>query len=806
MNKRERYRIHVYGQVQGIGFRPAIYRYARELSLAGWVANISDGVVIEIEGIKKNIELFFEKLEESIPVLSEISTIKREKIHLRKEDGFVIKPSSGREKGKFTLIPPDICICEDCRKELFTEGDRRFKYPFINCSVCGPRFTIIQDIPYDRKKTTMKKFKMCETCLSEYSEPENRRFHAEPNACPECGPDVMLVENNENFKKNIVRLASVRRDKLACPEDICNFSYIKKGNDAIEHVVELLKSGKIIAVKGVGGFHLACDAANGEAVSRLRSRKYREDKPFAVMAKDVNTVREYCKLNKEEELLITSRTRPVILLEKLNNIRNISESIAQNNNYLGFMLPYTPLHYELFKNGSPEVLVMTSGNISDEPICYTNEEAFDRLRGIADFFLINNRDIHVRCDDSVIRVFPLRHKGKCIPLMIRRSRGYVPLPVRIDIRFKKPILACGAHLKNTFCLAKNEYAFISHHIGDLENIETIKAFENGIEHFKNLFSIKPEIAVCDLHPEYLSTKYAVKLAEDRKIERLIKVQHHHAHIASCMAENNILNRKVIGVAFDGLGYGDDGKLWGGEFFVCSLKNYKRAAHLKYMPLPGGENAIKEPWRMGISYLYETFGTGYKGLDIDFLKSIRKKDQSLLLNLIDKRINTLQISSVGRLYDGVSAILNIRHKNNYEGQSAIELEQVAVRNSNVVTGRSYKFNFYKENGVIIIDPVPLIKSIVKDIRMNRKKELIAFKFHSSVSEMIVEVCGMIKNECKIGDVVLSGGVFQNITLLQMAYKALSKKGLNVFFHSKVPANDGGLSLGQAVIANSLLKGN
>jgi len=783
-----RYKLNIYGQVQGVGFRPTVYKYAKKYNLAGWVANNPEGVVIEIEGTKTNIDNFISKIKSYAPVLSHITEIKVNIIDPIGEKEFSIKPSI-IDESRSALIPPDICICENCINELFDKNNRRYLYPFINCVNCGPRFTIIKDVPYDRARTTMSGFKMCIKCESEYNNPLNRRFHAEPNACPECGPQIELIGNPKFIVKKHGSEKSV------------------KGKKAIDETIRLLREGKIIAIKGIGGFHLACDATNNNAVLTLRSRKYREDKPFAMMAKDIEIIRQYCEVSSEEEKLLLSEARPIVLLKRLSSKiePNISEFVAPNNGYFGFMLPYTPLHYLLFSQQtdtrSPLILVMTSGNVSDEPICYTNESAYDRLSNIADYFLVHNRDIYIRCDDSVVRCFLLSSKQtqEYRTIFVRRARGYTPLPIILKYNLEHHVLSCGAELKNTFCLAKDKYVFISHHIGDLENIETLTAFEQGIEHYKKLFDIKPEIVVYDMHPEYLSTKYAIELLRKNVNLIGIPVQHHHAHVASCMADNNLENEYVIGVAFDGLGYGDDGNFWGAEFFINNYKEYKRIAHLEYVPLPGGNIAVKEPWRMGCIYLWKTFGDDFLNLNIEFVKSINLKKWEIIKKMVSNNINSPLISSTGRLFDAVGAILNIRYINNYEGETAIELEQYTHNlNFNDFNYIHYEFDIKEELEVYIIDTSKIIKGIVEDITKNVHKSIVSMKFHLTVVSIIHELCSIIRTKTKLNNVVLSGGVFQNIFILKKVYEILQNSGFNVYFHKKLPTNDAGISFGQTVI--------
>ncbi|UCD83497.1 MAG: carbamoyltransferase HypF [Deltaproteobacteria bacterium] len=776
--------LKVTGIVQGVGFRPFIYNLARRYGLKGWVINSSEGVNIEVEGEEVGLRKFITDIQEKPPSLAAVEEINiRDNLVPKGYINFEIRESLV-QPGKFVPVSPDISICEDCLCELFDPSDRRYFYPFINCTNCGPRFTIVKGIPYDRDKTTMEKFVMCPSCQKEYENPLNRRFHAQPNACPECGPEVKLIKNSEFRFLN---------ETLAA-----QFIEPTKGNEAILKTIELLEQGKIIAIKGLGGFHLVCDAFTGQTVYNLRAKKYREDKPFAIMARDIKTIKQFCEISVEEEKLLSSLKRPIVILRKKPETNpKIAEEVAPNNKYLGFMLPYTPLHYLLF-SGSLSALIMTSGNISDEPIAYRNEEAINRLKKIADYFLIHNRDIYIRCDDSVARIFNDRE------MVIRRSRGYVSQPIRIEnpkLRINNAILSCGAHLNNTFCLAKDNNIFLSHHIGDLENVETMTVFERGIEHFKNLFDIQPKIVAHDLHPDYLSTIYARNLLTLSPNIRTVAVQHHHAHIGSCLADNQ-KDSKVIGVAFDGTGYGDDGNIWGGEFLIADFNDYKRIAHLKYVPLPGGEKAIKEPWRTAASFLYQTYGKEFLNLNIDFLHRLDKQKWVVLQKMIDQRINSPLTSSMGRLFDAVSSLIGIRDVINYEGQAAFELEQIAeqlpISESRI---EYYEYLIIGNTGSLIIDPLPIFEEIIEDLKEKVSKSVISVKFHNTVAKMIVETCSIISKDPGLNEVALSGGVFQNIFLLKSVCYRLKKEGFIVYTHSKVPPNDGGICLGQAVIANA-----
>jgi hydrogenase maturation protein HypF len=597
--------IIIKGIVQGVGFRPFIHKLVKSYNLSGWVLNSNQGVEMDVEGKTEELNNFISDIKKKLPPLARIENIEVNQLPLVGYKGFFIKKSIVKEEDSFVLVSPDISICKDCLQELFDPHNRRFHYPFINCTNCGPRFTIIKDIPYDREKTTMSIFKMCPPCQSEYENIEDRRYHAQPNACADCGPQVSLYQNKRKVE-NI---------------------------DPTEEAVKLLKESKIGAIKGLGGFHLTCDATNHKAVSRLRLLKNRETKPFALMSPDLEKINQYCEVNKKEEEWLINRARPIVLLKK-KKTNLISPLVATNNNCLGVMLPYTPLHYLLLKDNFT-ALIMTSGNIADQPIIGDNQEALEKLDGIADFFLLYNRDIFNRCDDSVVKIINNDN------VFFRRSRGYVPRPITLDFKLKE-VLALGGELKSTVSFSKENYVFLSQYLGDLKSVETLKFFKESIVSLKKMFRINPEIIACDLHPDYLSTQYAEEI-KFKKGLRVVKVQHHHAHIVSCMAENNI-KEKVIGVAYDGTGYGGDGNIWGGEFLLCDLKEYLRVGHLKYYPLPGGDKAIVEPWRMAYSYLYSIYGPRAKKIDIDFNRRMDYDKLSIIEKMIDKNINSPLTSS------------------------------------------------------------------------------------------------------------------------------------------------------------------
>ena len=745
-------RFDINGIVQGVGFRPHVYRLAKEYDLKGEIANTSSGVRLHIEGPRKKIDSFARALADNCPPLIRITNISSNREIVKHYKEFSISKSINDEAVS-TLVSPDISICPDCLKELLDPEDRRYKYPFINCTNCGPRYTIIDNIPYDRPYTSMKYFQMCEECQSEYDDPYNRRFHAQPNACSRCGPSIILLDRYYNMVET---------------------------EDPVKKTAELLKEGKIIAIKGLGGFHLVADAENHETVRSLRNRKNREEKPLAVMSLDVKSVREYACISQEEEILIQSCERPIVLLKKKED-DTVSPSISPNNKYYGVMLPYTPLHYLILQYGF-KALVMTSANMSEEPIVIDNREAFDRLSNVADYFLTHNRDIYLRSDDSVARI--MAHEVR----IIRRSRGYVPTPVFLKKKIPA-ILACGAELKNTICLTRDNWAFLSQHIGDLENLRSYDFFKMTIEHLKRILMIEPEIIAFDLHPDYLSSQYALEQEGVTKIQ----VQHHHAHIAGCMAEHD-LNGEVIGLSFDGAGLGPDGTIWGGEVLVCDTREFKRVACLSCVPMPGSNTAVKEPWRMAISYLYDAFDKELWNLDLPLIKEFDDNKKQIILKMITRKVNSPPTSSLGRLFDGVSAIMGIRNKVSFEGQAAMELEMMA----NEEIHASYEYSWNSGDPIQILT-APIIRGVVKDMINKRSMAEISAKFHNTVTTLFSDLCDNIRKDTDLNRVVMSGGVFQNSILLAGLIKSLKARGFEVFAHSIVPTNDGGICLGQAVVA-------
>jgi hydrogenase maturation protein HypF len=745
-------RLNVNGIVQGVGFRPFIYQLAAHYGLKGEVANTSSGVSIHIEGYAEQVASFEADLSTKNPPLSYIVEITGQTDTVRNYTGFTIAKSTGEAKIS-TLISPDVSVCDDCLGELLDPDDRRYHYPFINCTNCGPRYTIIDDIPYDRPKTSMRPFEMCSACQSEYDDPNNRRFHAQPNACADCGPRVELFDS--------------RRNPISL-------------KDPIGRAIELLKQGHILAIKGLGGYHLAVDAADTAAVMRLRSRKLREEKPFAVMSYDLESIRHYALVEAADEKLLTSIQRPIVLLRK-KNPNCISEQVAPHNKYFGVMLPYTPLHYLILEHGFV-ALVMTSGNLSEEPIAIDNDDAFERLSGIADYFLIHNRGIYLRSDDSIVRNVAGTRR------FLRRSRGFVPIPIFLKNKMP-PILACGAELKNTICVTKQNKAFLSQHIGDLENLATYEFLQLTADHLKRILDIDPEIIAFDMHPDYLSTRFA----QEQQAAHKIQIQHHHAHIVSCMAEHK-LEGSVIGLSFDGTGYGSDGAIWGGEILIAEEHDYERAGHLSYVAMPGGTAAIKEPWRMALSYLQDAYGQDVYELGLPVLKEIEIDKLMIISEMITKGLNAPQTSSLGRLFDGVAAICGIRSQVNFEGQAAMELEMLAAGTAD----STYEYEWLSGSTYKIL-PTPIIRGVVKDLQNGKLVAEISAKFHWTLICMFVDLCTAIGKERGLNQVVLSGGVFQNSFLLTGLIAALEKRNFSVYSHQQVPTNDGGIALGQVVVA-------
>jgi hydrogenase maturation protein HypF len=768
--------IDVKGIVQGVGFRPFVYKLAQSLHLAGHVFNSSAGVTIEVEGNAIAIDIFIDRLRTEPPQLAAIASIAISDIDAQGGAGFVILESREEPSG-FSLIPADAGTCDACWRDFGHPLNRRYGYPFTNCTHCGPRYTIIQDIPYDRTATTMAGFTMCPACAAEYTDPNDRRFHAQPNACSICGPSLELIPRGNP----LAGCTFADRDSL---------TMIRKAR-------ALLRDGKILAVKGLGGFLLACDAANDTAVAELRRRKRRSDKPFALMARDIAAVRTICEVSADDEAALLNVRRPVVVLPRLPAAQ-VSAGVAPGNDTLGVMLPYTPLHYLLFSD-SPDApsgstaLVMTSGNLSEEPIVVSNVEALRQLDGVADWFLLHNRDIWTRADDSVVRTFEGRER------VLRRSRGFVPQTIDLGIELDE-VLAFGGELKNTFCLTKGRYAILSQHIGDLENFETMQFFEETLARLRHLFRVTPRAVAYDLHPGYWSTRMALA----SPIERKFGIQHHHAHIASCMAENH-LRGPVIGVAFDGTGFGTDGKIWGGEFLVADFADFTRRAHLRYVLLPGGDAAVRQPWRMALSYLRDAFGQQLPA-GLPPFPGATSKQIELVDTMLARQIQTVETSSCGRLFDAVAAILGLGSTVTFEGQAAIALETAAARAgplSREVNAELYPFDF-DGSEPIVLDLRAAIRAIAHDAAQGKNSEAISAKFHSTLAAAIAETCVRVRNADGLDRVCLSGGTFQNHYLLERTIVELRRRGFAVFLHAQVPANDGGIALGQAVIASELLR--
>ncbi len=776
-DQRLRLRISVAGIVQGVGFRPFVYRLACRERLSGYILNNPQGVGIEVEGALKSVECFLSSLVNDGPPQARIDTVSVRFADVLNEDAFVIRESV-RQDECTTMVSPDLATCPDCLRELGTRSDRRHRYPFVNCTNCGPRYTIIEGIPYDRKNTSMKAFEMCPDCRREYQDPMDRRFHAEPNACWTCGPRVTLREPSG--------------EPVACEDPI---------KAAQAHLLE----GKVVAVKGLGGFHLAVDAANDAAVRLLRQRKQREEKPLAVMAKDIGAVRRFAEVGLEEENLLASPKRPIVLLRKRAD-SPLAESVAPGNRHLGVLLPYTPIHKMLLEEGFA-ALVMTSGNLSEEPIAVDIEDALRRLGTVADFYLDHDRDIVSRCDDSVARVVD----GDTV--FLRRSRGWVPLPIDLDAS-PSGILACGAHLKNTIALTRRNQVFLSQHIGDLENLPAYQFFTSTVDHLKRIIEVEPNVVAYDLHPDYLSSRFALGLDVATKIG----VQHHHAHIASCLGEADA-DGPVIGFALDGTGYGPDGTVWGGEILIATREAYTRVGHLEQVRIPGGEAAIKHIWRMALSYLYSCYGQDVADLPLESLLGADPKQIEVVLAMLRKGVNSPITSSCGRLFDAVACLCGIRNQVRYEGQAALELEMARAEDVKA----SYPVVVRPENDGVVIGVRDLVKGIVEDVlaearcadverervhagpgRARVERGKVSAQFHNWLAGSLSEAALMLREAHGIETVALGGGCFQNVSLLMQLKGLLAQAGFRVLTNRLVPANDGGISFGQTVVAAAMLK--
>jgi hydrogenase maturation protein HypF len=751
----ERRAIAVHGVVQGVGFRPFVHHLASRLDLRGFVKNRVGGVWIEVEGDACSLDRFLAELTRQPPPLAQIEHLSWKERPPRGEMRFRIEPSDAGQPGQ-VFISADVATCADCLAELLDPADRRYLYPFLNCTNCGPRLTIIQGAPYDRERTTMAPFRMCAACRAEYEDPANRRFHAQPTCCTVCGPRL--------------RLLNAQGRPLAAP-------------DPLAHAAAALRAGRIIALKGLGGYHLACDARAGAVVAELRRRKHRDEKPFALMVGDLASAAVLCEVSVAERDLLLSPRRPIVLLRKRASA-DIAGEVAPGNPFLGVMLPYTPLHHLLLRAVAGLPLVMTSGNRSDEPIAYQDADAVQRLAGIADLFLTHDRPIHVRCDDSVTRVVADQE------LPLRRSRGYAPQPVALPLECPVPILAVGGQLKGTFALGRGCHAFLSHHLGDLDHYDAYRAFVRDVGLYEQLFGVRPEVIAHDLHPDYASTRYA----QERGGVRLVPVQHHHAHLASCMAEHG-LRGSVIGVAFDGTGYGSDGAVWGGEFLVGDYHSWRRAAHLRYVGLPGGDAAIREPWRMAVAHLIDAgeHETIHRCLDEGDVPVAAVR---VVARMLERRLNTPLTSSAGRLFDAVAALAGVRRRVRYEGQAAMELEWLAC---GLAPDGAYPFDLEETDTMLVVDTRPLVRAVAADAARETAATLIARRFHSTLVEIVAAVSGCLRRRTGHAEVVLSGGVFLNALLTTEVSARLEADGFRVYRQRLVPPSDGGLSLGQLAVA-------
>lgn len=769
-------RVHaaVAGAVQGVGFRPFVYRLACELGLCGWVRNAPQGVILEVEGPEDAAQRFLERLEAEPPAHAVIRTVRTQRLAPAGYDRFDIRPSVG-DGAKTALVLPDLATCPDCIREIFDPENRRFRYPFTNCTHCGPRYSIIENLPYDRPNTTMRGFEMCAECRAEYEDPEDRRFHAQPNACSACGPRLELW--------------NAKGRPIAADEA------------AIEGAVRAILRGRIVAVKGVGGFHLMADACDRAAVRRLRRRKKREEKPLALMIPSLAVARSECEVSPLEESLLAAPEAPIVLLRRYDpNGTVIASEVAPGNPYLGMMLPYTPLHHILMAElGFP--VVATSGNLTDEPICTDEREAAQRLAGVADYYLTHNRPIVRHVDDSVARVALGR------PMLLRRARGYAPLPIYVEnLRAAavcdgdgaepgRHILAVGAHLKNAIAASIGQEAFLSQHIGDLETAEAHEAFARVTADFQRLYALTPSVVACDAHPDYLSTQFAANGPAPAA-----PAQHHYAHVLSCMAENGA-GAPALGIAFDGAGYGDDGVIWGGEFLRVGEAGYVRAAHLRPFRLPGGDTAAREPRRAALGILYEIFGP--EALNLESLAPIRalREDRATLLTMLERGLNVPWTTSAGRLFDAVSALVSLRQESRFEGQAAMDLEFALT---NCAVEERYAFGLREPDAPdapIIVDWEPVIRTLLNDLAAGTGAGCIAARFHEGLVDAIVAVAR------RIGEprVALSGGCFQNMYLLERAVRRLEGEGFEPLWHRLAPPNDGGIALGQIVAAARQIPG-
>ncbi len=762
LESRRRVCVRVEGIVQGVGFRPYVHRLAGDLDLGGFVLNDGRGVLIEVEGDRRAVESFLERLPAEAPPLARLERIASDRIAPRGEERFAIEASRDTGAGD-TQISPDNATCADCLSELRDPADRRYRYPFINCTNCGPRFTIVAGVPYDRSLTTMAAFEMCRACRAEYDDPDDRRFHAQPNACPECGPTVRLLDPSGG-------------------------EVHEPGADAVAATGRALRSGLIVAVKGIGGYHLACRADSEPAVATLRARKRREEKPFAVMTRSLESAASLIELSEAERALLAGPQRPIVIARR-RSAASVAASVAPDSPDLGVMLPYSPLHHLLAADAGVD-LVMTSGNVSDEPIAYEDDEALDRLGAIADRLCVHDRKIHTRTDDSVVRALDRRLRSE--PLILRRSRGWVPGALDMPNEAARPVLACGAELKSTFCLARGRHAWVSHHIGDLKNFETLTSFRRGIEHFEDLLEVEPSVVAHDMHPDYLSTAYALERAG---VER-VAVQHHHAHLAAVLAEHGS-EGPAVGAIYDGVGYGADGTAWGGELLVGGLGSYDRAGLLLPVRLPGGDKGARQPWRMACSWLAAAFDGAPERAPEPLAGLVDPGAWEAVAGICRTGLASPLTTSAGRLFDAVAALCGLRSEIHYEGQAAIELEAAAA--ADPVDQQPYPMPLLDQRpGPIVIDARPTVRAIVADLD-RETVPTIAARFHAAIATATAEALGRLAERQGLSDVVLSGGVFQNRLLLEGVVPALSARGLRPLLPLRLPANDAAIAYGQAAIA-------
>ena len=760
--KLQNWHFHITGIVQGVGFRPTVYLLAHEHNLSGWVTNTTKGVEIEIHGADEDCAAFIQNLKTKPPALAKIDSFTVYPAPLKLFTEFTIRESENRPED-FLPVSPDIAICADCRAELFNPADRRYRYPFINCIHCGPRSSIVRDIPYDRANTSMLAFPLCPVCAAEYHNPADRRFHAQPVACPTCGPQICYEENEARTQS---------------------------GDQALQAARTALREGKILALKGLGGFHLVCSAHNAQAVTTLRERKHRTGKPFALMAFSLENVEKYVRLSEQERELLASAQAPIVLAEITGAGKELAKIVAPDQTRLGFMLPYTPLHLLLMEpeTGFPDVLVMTSGNLSEEPLAYQDAEARQRLAPLADAFLLHDRPIHMRVDDSVVTAL----RGQ--PYLVRRARGYAPGQLRIP-GAEQPIVGTGTHLKNTFCLARESYAFVSHFIGDLENQETLDSFELAVGHYEKLFRIHPQALACDLHPDYLATHYAQTRSQKETLP-LIKVQHHHAHLAACLAENAWESSEpAIGLIFDGTGFGTDGSIWGGEILIGGYRSYERRFHLHSVRLPGGDLAVRKPARTALSWLAAA-GISAEEFSLPPFQALSQEEHAAVQAQLESGFNAPLTSSMGRLFDAVASILGLCHEISYEAQAAIALESAADPDEQV------SYPVLMQDGVI--DLREMLRELISDLRGGLSIPRIAARFHNSITDLSVQACRTIRRETGLRHVVISGGVWQNMRLMRALLPVLEAEDFIPHYHHALPTNDSCVSLGQVMVALQALR--